>query len=130
MGEPEVHQKPSSGHAHFEPNETALEDISPLSTNLQTHVSIRSERSLRSTLPTQNETLLTPGQRPKLSILQCLKAILFASKLNVLLIFIPLGIIAEHLHWSDVTVFILNFIAIVPLAKRYATEEIALRLGE
>lgn len=55
---------------------------------------------------------------PKPSVLQLLKAILFSSKFNVLLVFIPLGIVAEKLHWSPVTIFILNFIAIVPLAKR------------
>ncbi|KAI9235154.1 MAG: Sodium/calcium exchanger protein-domain-containing protein [Podila humilis] len=58
--------------------------------------------------------------------------VLFATKINVLLIFIPLGIIAHFLKWPEVAIFLLNFVAIIPLAKLlgYATEEIALRLGE
>ncbi|KAI9152397.1 hypothetical protein H9P43_009187 [Blastocladiella emersonii ATCC 22665] len=56
------------------------------------------------------------------------KAALFASKLNVLLVFVPIGIIAGELHWNDVLVFWLNFVAIIPLAKllSFATEELAM----
>ncbi|KAI8600537.1 calcium/proton exchanger [Dissophora ornata] len=72
----------------------------------------------------------TPDRR--VTIRSCLKTILLATKINVLLIFIPLGIIADKLHWPPVAIFVLNFIAIIPLAKLlgYATEEISMRLGE
>ncbi|KAF8926765.1 vacuolar calcium ion transporter [Dissophora ornata] len=95
----------------------------PISTTPEKRVTLRSERSLRMTLAEPRE---------KLSILQCLKTILFATKINVLLVFIPLGIISSRLGWPDVATFILNFIAIVPLAKLlgYATEEISLRIGQ
>ncbi|KAI9026700.1 Sodium/calcium exchanger protein-domain-containing protein [Hyaloraphidium curvatum] len=52
--------------------------------------------------------------------------------INALLVFVPLGLLAEWLHWGDVAVFTLNFFAIVPLAKLlgFATEEIALRTSQ
>ncbi|KAG0345595.1 hypothetical protein BG004_003513 [Podila humilis] len=114
---------------------TNIEPHSPLSTNPAKQVTIRSERSL----PRRAGTLLSPGHHEPQTfgakvkaIPGYLKLVLFASKINILLIFIPLGIISEALHWPEVATFILNFIAIIPLAKLlgYATEEIALRLGE
>ncbi|KAK0641593.1 Sodium/calcium exchanger protein-domain-containing protein [Cercophora newfieldiana] len=58
---------------------------------------------------------------------------LFGSWINVLLIAAPAGIAINYIHSvSRVAVFIVNFIAIVPLAAMlsFATEEIALRTGE
>lgn len=51
---------------------------------------------------------------------------------NVLLIFVPLGIIAGALHWNPTAVFVLNFFAIVPLASllSFATEELAAVMGQ
>jgi Ca2+:H+ antiporter len=51
---------------------------------------------------------------------------------NVLLVFVPLGILAGALHWNPTVVFVLNFLAIVPLASllSFATEELAHKLGE
>jgi Ca2+:H+ antiporter len=51
---------------------------------------------------------------------------------NVLLVFVPLGIIAGALHWDSTVVFTLNFLAIVPLASllSFATEELAATLGQ
>jgi Ca2+:H+ antiporter len=51
---------------------------------------------------------------------------------NVLLVFVPIGIIAGELGWSPTAVFILNFIAIVPLAAllSFATEELSAKLGQ
>ncbi|KAF9986618.1 hypothetical protein BGZ75_001608 [Mortierella antarctica] len=110
----------------------SMQDNVPFSDRPQRKVTIRSERSLRATLPDENPILGRETPAEKLTILQCLKTVLFATKINLLLVFIPIGIVAHALHWPDVAVFILNFIAIVPLAKLlgYATEEIALRLGE
>lgn len=58
-------------------------------------------------------------------------AIVRSSWINPLVIFIPFGI-ASHFVWSPTVTFILNFVAIVPLAKLlgYATEDISLRVGE
>ncbi|KAI8142801.1 calcium/proton exchanger [Fennellomyces sp. T-0311] len=65
------------------------------------------------------------------TIAQGLMAIVKSSWINVLVVFIPIGI-ASHFVWSPTVTFILNFIAIVPLAKLlgFATEDIALRTGE
>ncbi len=58
---------------------------------------------------------------------------LFGSWVNVLLLCAPVGIAVNYVHSvSRVAVFVINFIAIVPLAGMlgFATEEIALRTGE
>lgn len=45
---------------------------------------------------------------------------------------VPVGIIVNYLHITPVAIFVINFIAIIPLAAllSYATEEIAIRTGE
>jgi Ca2+:H+ antiporter len=60
------------------------------------------------------------------------KITLLSNYVNILLVFVPLGIIAGATGWDPVTVFILNFFAIVPLAAvlSFATEEISIKLGE
>ncbi|GBB83442.1 hypothetical protein RclHR1_10170004 [Rhizophagus clarus] len=66
------------------------------------------------------------------TIRESIKIILSSSKINILLIFIPLGYLAHIFNWSDNWVFILNFLAIIPLAKLldFATEDVSLRVGE
>jgi Ca2+:H+ antiporter len=61
-----------------------------------------------------------------------LKATIFNSWINLLLIAAPVGIAMHFVNVSPVAVFAVNFIAIIPLAAMlsYATEEIALRIGE
>lgn len=51
---------------------------------------------------------------------------------NLLLVFVPLGIIAGALHWDPAAVFTLNFFAIIPLASllSFATEELAAVMGQ
>lgn len=58
--------------------------------------------------------------------------ILKSNYVNILLVFVPLGIIAGILDWSPVAQFVLNFIAIIPLAAllAFATEELAVPLGQ
>jgi Ca2+:H+ antiporter len=60
------------------------------------------------------------------------KITLISSYVNVLLVFVPLGIIAGVAGWNPTTVFVLNFFAIVPLAAvlSFATEEISAKLGQ
>lgn len=62
------------------------------------------------------------------------RAVLFGSWINVMLIFVPIGFVLEyiHLHNGGVAVFVVNFAAIIPLAAMlsYATEELAIRVGE
>ncbi|KAI9336978.1 Sodium/calcium exchanger protein-domain-containing protein [Obelidium mucronatum] len=47
-------------------------------------------------------------------------------------IFVPLGVISELLHWGDIPTFVLNFCAIIPLAKvlDYSTDQVSMRVGE
>ncbi|KAK4509946.1 L-type lectin-like domain-containing protein [Mucor velutinosus] len=64
-----------------------------------------------------------------LTFMSSFKHTLSSSKINWLLVFVPIAIIFSGA--SDTVVFSLNFIAIIPLAKLlgFATEEIALRSG-
>lgn len=61
------------------------------------------------------------------------KQILFCSKINVLLVFVPVGIAVAQVHsLSPGIIFAMNAIAIVPLAGllSFATESVAHRLGD
>ncbi|QRV75506.1 Sodium/calcium exchanger protein [Ceratobasidium sp. AG-Ba] len=71
------------------------------------------------------------GKSP--TYMSSLRAIVFASWLNVLLVFIPIGWALHYtMPHNYVAVFITTFIAIIPLAKLlgFATEELALRVGQ
>lgn len=61
-----------------------------------------------------------------------LQATIFNSWINILLLAAPAGIICNYVGVSGTIIFIVNFIAIVPLAGllSFATEEIALHVGE
>ena len=58
--------------------------------------------------------------------------ILFSSYVNILLIFLPLGIISGALGWAPMVVFVMNFLAIMPLAAllSFATEEFSKKVGQ
>ena len=58
--------------------------------------------------------------------------ILKSNYVNILLVFVPLGIVAGALGWNPSAVFMLNFLAIIPLASllAFATEELAVPLGQ
>ena len=61
------------------------------------------------------------------------KAVLLSSKINVLLIFVPVGIVVAQFHsLSPAIIFAMNAVAIVPLAGllSFATESVAHRLGD
>ncbi|KAK6521921.1 hypothetical protein TWF506_002122 [Arthrobotrys conoides] len=66
------------------------------------------------------------------TILGQLKAALFSSYVNILLVFVPVGIALHFTSVSPIVVFVMNFLAIIPLAGTlsFGTEEIALRTGE
>ena len=91
---------------------------------------------LTSLLPRQDST--PSGEDPRLWVrwpmytYHVTKQTLLSSYVNVLLVFVPLGIIAGALRWSPTVVFILNFIAIIPLAAllSFATEELSVELGQ
>jgi Ca2+:H+ antiporter len=81
----------------------------------------------------------TPGMESENAIVRSLantlnitKVTLFSNYVNVLLVFVPIGIVAGVVGWNPTTVFILNFFAIIPLAAvlSFATEEISMKLGQ
>jgi len=47
--------------------------------------------------------------------------------MNILLVFLPLGLVAGALGWPDPTVFLLNFFAVIPLASliAFSTRELS-----
>lgn len=59
-------------------------------------------------------------------------ATLASNYVNVLLVFVPIGIVAGVMGWNPTVVFIINFIAIIPLAAllSFATEELSAKLGQ
>jgi len=65
-------------------------------------------------------------------VVHLMYATLASNYVNVFLVFVPIGIIAGAMHWNPTAVFILNFIAIIPLAAllSFATEELSAKLGQ
>ncbi|KAG1838365.1 calcium proton exchanger [Suillus subalutaceus] len=67
------------------------------------------------------------------SVWRSIQAIVFASWLNVLLVFIPISwVINFALPYQHTFIFVFSFLAIVPLANilSFATDELSLRVGE
>lgn len=92
------------------------------------------ERAPEAEEPKKSRTFfkhLTPKE--PFTVRNQLQRTLFNSWINILLVAAPAGIAINYVHSvSRIAVFIVNFIAIVPLAAMlgFATEEIALRTGE
>ncbi|KAF2265793.1 Calcium/proton exchanger [Lojkania enalia] len=73
------------------------------------------------------------AHKRKIPVGQQLRGVIFGSWINILLIFVPVGFALFYAHIDQpVAVFVVNFIAIIPLAAMlsYATEELAIRVGE
>lgn len=73
--------------------------------------------------------------RQHIPVMQQVKAVLFPQWLTInwILLAVPVGIAVKQVHSiPPIAVFLVNFVAIIPLAGilSYATEEIALRVGE
>ncbi|EME78734.1 uncharacterized protein MYCFIDRAFT_216745 [Pseudocercospora fijiensis CIRAD86] len=70
-------------------------------------------------------------KHPKIPFMSQFKAVFF-SWINILLIAVPVGIAIEYAHVNKIAVFVVNFIAIIPLAAMlsYSTEELAMYIGE
>lgn len=73
------------------------------------------------------------GKKPraKIPFMLQFKAV-FASWINILLVAVPVGIGLEYSGVNKIIVFVVNFIAIIPLAAMlsYSTEELAMYIGE
>lgn len=72
------------------------------------------------------------AHKRKIPVGQQIRFVLFGAWINVLLVFVPIGFAVNYAHLKPVPVFIINFIAIIPLAAMLsnATEELAIRVGE
>jgi len=57
---------------------------------------------------------------------------IFLVPLNLLLLFVPIGVVAHMSHWNSATVFATNFLAIIPLASLLgnATEAMSTHTGQ
>lgn len=70
--------------------------------------------------------------RIPMEVLYITWAVLASNYVNVLLVFVPAGIILGALDMDPTAVFVVNFLAIVPLAAllSFATEELSVKLGQ
>ena len=77
---------------------------------------------------------IEPEEKPNILIrfYQACKEILFSSWLNILLVFVPVGIAVQAAGVNKTIVFAINAIAIIPLAGllSHATESVASDLGD
>ncbi|KAK9377899.1 Sodium/calcium exchanger protein-domain-containing protein [Lipomyces chichibuensis] len=65
-------------------------------------------------------------------VVNILNAIFLSSYVNILLVFVPVGIVLGALDMSAYLVFVINFLAIIPLASLlgFVTEELAKHVGQ
>ncbi|CAI7605049.1 unnamed protein product [Penicillium bialowiezense] len=72
------------------------------------------------------------SETQKFTFASQLRATILNSWINILLVAAPVGIALYAVEANPIAVFVVNFIAIIPLAAMlsFATEEIALRTGE
>jgi Ca2+:H+ antiporter len=72
-----------------------------------------------------------PSRRSSWYLDHATRAPLCSSYMNVLLVFVPIGVAAGNLGWAVVTVFFLNFLAIIPLAPviAFSTAELSASVG-
>ncbi|USW57053.1 Putative calcium/proton exchanger, sodium/calcium exchanger membrane region [Septoria linicola] len=139
-------EKAHSGQTDTVQSSTIAESAGPSSTDGKPR-----KRKLRAFLPfgkrkdEQDEELSrssteksskTKKKRPKLSFMSQFKAV-FGSWINILLIFVPIGIALRYaldlnVYNDAVVIFVINFVAIIPLAAllSFATEELAMYIGE
>ncbi|OBT68572.1 hypothetical protein VE03_01710 [Pseudogymnoascus sp. 23342-1-I1] len=78
------------------------------------------------------ETKAPKHEHKKFTVGGQIRSIFLGSWVNIFLIAAPVGIALGATKQNFIAVFVVNFIAIIPLAAllSYATEEIALRVGE
>jgi Ca2+:H+ antiporter len=61
-----------------------------------------------------------------------IKTVVFSNYVNVMLIFLPLGIVSGAVGWPAQLTFVFNFLAIMALASllSFATEELSKKVGQ
>lgn len=111
------------------PNGTAdSNERSALLNHAQSHV----QRITRTNSGTPYDEHSNPAVKYPALVASTTWAVLKTNYVNVLLVFVPIGIVSGAAGWSPVLQFVLNFIAIIPLASllAFATEELAVPLGQ
>lgn len=101
-------------------------------------IKVGSARSaLKQTDPSKKskgELSVAPGERTKITWEQEFEGLkgIFLQKINVLLVFVPIGIMSPTLGWDSGMVFAFNFLGIIPLASVLgsATEALAVHTGQ
>jgi Ca2+:H+ antiporter len=60
------------------------------------------------------------------------KRLLFDNHVNIMVVLVPVGILSGLLGWSPTAIFVLNFLAIIPLASLLstATEQLSMEVGD
>ncbi|KAK7511056.1 vacuolar calcium ion transporter-like protein /H(+) exchanger [Phyllosticta citriasiana] len=91
----------------------------------------RTETSGGDGAPERHDTSKT-RKKPHITPWTQFKHVVFGSWVNILLLAVPAGFAVNYAHLNGIIVFVINFIAIIPLAGMlsYATEELALHIGE
>ncbi|KAJ5674205.1 Vacuolar calcium ion transporter [Penicillium macrosclerotiorum] len=71
-------------------------------------------------------------EAPRFTVASQIRATVLNSWINILIVAAPVGIALHAVDANPIAIFVVNFIAIIPLAAMlsYATEEIAMRTGE
>ncbi|KAK5074824.1 Vacuolar membrane antiporter with Ca2+/H+ and K+/H+ exchange [Lithohypha guttulata] len=124
MSRPTAHNDVENGpNGTANPNERSA---------LLNHVDQHVQRITRTSSGTPYDKHPNPAVRYPALVTSTIWKVLKTNYVNVLLVFVPIGIIAGACDWDPVLQFVLNFIAIIPLASllAFATEELAIPLGQ
>jgi len=124
------------GSAHINPvaNSAVLDTM-----KIEASAPIGSDVGVTQTAHMINPSDETPGCTRRLddrriTIISQIRAVLFPQwfTINWLLLLVPAGFVVNYGRMEGIVVFVINFLAIIPLAGilSYATEELALRVGE
>ncbi|KAG5368366.1 Vacuolar calcium ion transporter [Yarrowia sp. C11] len=84
-------------------------------------------------MPSESTPLIGRRLQPEdHTYVQKVRIVLYSSYVNILLVFVPLGLLSGILGWGATWTFSLNFLAIVPLAAllSFATEELSAKVGQ
>jgi len=131
----------NNGTAHLPPfSSTASDNLNPQSSN-PTANSVVDNTSADSPPPApppqdEGQGLVIDGHALKRNIAirfyETGRDIVFSSWINILLVFVPVGIIVNFVKLNPTVIFVMNAIAIIPLAGllSHATESVAKRMGD
>lgn len=105
---------------------------STLSSDDQIQVQRDTLSSVERVKPRQRPGISTQLKDGTIMVGQYIKHVLFRSRINVLLVFVPAGIAVGYSGLDGTVVFAINAVAIIPLAAllAYATESVANGLGD